>query len=146
MSIVRPGPGAFTVGYGGRKPEEFAQLLAEYGVRTVVDVRLRPDKATMGSFAKAKAADKGIAALLGRFGIGYLSFPELGNVFLEYDDWPERYQKFLLAAGPLLFDRLTGVPGPVCLMCAEKRVSECHRSHVAKYLEQEKGWLFTHIE
>jgi uncharacterized protein (DUF488 family) len=146
MNTACSGPAAFTIGYGGRKPEEFARLLVQHGVRTVVDVRLRPDKAAMGSFAKAKDAEKGIAALLGRFGIGYVSLPELGNVFLEYDDWPERYDKFLKAAGPLLFDRLIDVPGPVCLMCAEKRVSECHRRHVAHYLEREKAWSFEHIE
>ena len=53
-----------------------------------MDVRLRPDKSAMGSYAKAKDAEKGIAGLLARAGIGYVSLPELGNVFLEYDDWP----------------------------------------------------------
>jgi uncharacterized protein (DUF488 family) len=136
----------FTIGYGGRAPDEFAQLLAKHGIKTVVDVRLRPDKAAMGSYAKAKDAGKGIAGLLARAGIGYVSLPELGNVFLEYDDWPARYEKFLAAAGPLLFDRLAGVTGPVCLMCAEKRVCECHRRHVAEYLERAQGWTFTHLE
>jgi uncharacterized protein (DUF488 family) len=146
MNHSRSGPAAFTVGYGGRVPDEFAKLLASHGIRTIVDVRLRPDKAAMGSFAKAKDADKGIAGLLGRSGIGYVSLPELGNLFLDYDDWPARYEKFLAATGPLLFDRLADVPGPVCLMCAEKRVGECHRRHVAAYLERAKGWSFTHLE
>ena len=137
---------SFTIGYGGRAPDDFARLLAANGIRTVVDVRLRPDKAAMGSYAKAKDGDKGIAGLLARSGIGYISLPELGNVFLEYDDWPARYEKYLALAGPLLFDRIADVRGPVCLMCAEKRVSECHRRHVAEYLEREKGWSFTHIE
>ena len=137
---------AFTVGYGGRVPTEFAALLAKAGVKTVVDVRLRPDRAAMGSFAKAKDADKGIAGLLAKAGVGYVSLPELGNVFLEYDDWAGRYEKFLDAAGPLLFDRLAGVAGPICLMCAEKRVCECHRRHVAAYLAKTKGWKFTHLE
>jgi uncharacterized protein (DUF488 family) len=141
-----PGGVAFTIGYGGRVPDEFAKLLAAHGVKTVVDVRLRPDKSAMGSYAKAKDPDKGIAGLLARDGIGYVSLPELGNVFLEYDDWPERYDQFLRAAGPLLFHRLAGVPGPVCLMCAEKKLAECHRRHVAEYLERSLGWTFTHIE
>jgi uncharacterized protein (DUF488 family) len=139
-------PPAFTIGYGGRAPAEFTQLLAAHGVKTVVDVRLRPDKASVGSYARAREPDKGIAGLLARAGIGYVSLPELGNVFLEYDDWQERYEKFLAAAGPLLFDRLADVVGPVCLMCAEKKLCECHRRHVAAYLERVRGWTFTHIE
>jgi uncharacterized protein (DUF488 family) len=136
----------FTIGYGGRQPEEFAALLASNAVRTIVDVRIRPDKAAMGSYAKARDADKGIAGLLGRNGIAYVSLPELGNLFLDYNDWPERYVKFLELAGSLLFDRLDGIPGPICLMCAEKKVSECHRRHLAAYLERTAGWRFTHLE
>ncbi|MDB5309480.1 MAG: hypothetical protein JWO38_3682 [Gemmataceae bacterium] len=138
---------AFTIGYGGRKPDAFAQLLAANGVKTVVDVRLRPDKASVGSYAKAREPDKGIAGLLAKAGVGYVSLPELGNLFLGYDDWPTRYADFLDRAGPLLFDRLTAdVPGPVCLLCAEKKVAECHRRHVAEYLARERGWRFTHLE
>ena len=137
---------AFTIGYGGRKPDEFVKLLGGSGVRTVIDVRLRPDRASMGFYAKAKEPDKGIAGLLGRAGIGYVSLPELGNLFLDYDDWPQRYERFLALAAPVLFDRLEGIAGPVCLMCAEKRVCECHRRHVAAHLEKTKGWTFTHIE
>jgi uncharacterized protein (DUF488 family) len=146
MGTTGAGPAGFTIGYGGRDPSAFTKLLTSHGVKTVVDVRLRPDKAAMGSYAKAKDPDKGIAGLLARSGIGYVSLPELGNVFMEYDDWPGRYEKFLAAAGPLLFDRLDGVPGPVCLLCAEKRVAECHRRRVAEYLERTGGWTFTHLE
>src|SRR5262252_1906236 len=103
----------FTIGYGGRVPGEFTKLLAEHGVKTIVDVRLRPDKAAMGIYAKAKDADKGIAGLLAKAGIGYVSLPELGNVFMEYDDWLERYEKYLAVAGPLLFDRFADVSGPI---------------------------------
>lgn len=138
---------AFTIGYGGRKPDAFVTLLAARGIKTVVDVRLRPDRASMGSYVKAREPDKGIAGLLAKGGIGYLSLPELGNLFLGYDDWPTRYADFLERTGPLLFDRLTPeVPAPVCLMCAEKAVAECHRRHIADYLARKKNWTFTHIE
>lgn len=139
-------PAAFTVGYGGRNPAEFAALLAAAGVRTVVDVRLRPDRASMGSYAKAREPDKGVAGLLAKAGVGYVSLPELGNLFLDYDDWQTRYERFVALAGPVLFDRLEGVVGPVCLMCAEKRLCDCHRRHLAAHLEREKGWTFTHLE
>jgi uncharacterized protein (DUF488 family) len=144
--MKEPGPQGFTIGYGGRRPDDFGSLLTSHNVRTIVDVRIRPDKAAMGSYAKAKDADKGIAGLLSRSDIGYVSLPELGNLFLEYDDWPERYEKFLDLAGQLLFDRLASIPGPICLMCAEKKVSECHRRHLASYLERTAGWRFTHLE
>ena len=139
-------PSHFTVGYGGRVPEEFATLLAANRVATVVDVRIRPDKAAMGSYAKARDPEKGIEGLLTRHGIGYVSLPELGNLFLDREDWQERYPRFLEAAGHLLFDRLASVPGPLCLMCAEKRVCECHRLNLAEYLERKSGWRFTHLE
>lgn len=137
---------AFTIGYGGRKPDDFAKLLVDRGVKTLIDVRLRPDRASMGSYVKAKEPDKGIAGLLARAGVGYVSLPELGNLFLDYDDWEERYERFLALAAPVLFDRLEGIAGVVCLMCAEKRVCECHRRHIAAHLERAKGWTFTHIE
>ena len=125
---------AFTIGYGGRKPDAFTKLLTGSGVKTLIDVRLRPDRATMGIYSKANAPDKGIAGLLAKAGVAYLSLPELGNLFLDYDDWPARYGAFLALAGP------------VCLMCAEKSVCECHRRHIAAHLEKTKGWTFTHIE
>ena len=137
---------AFTIGYGGRKPDDFAKLLADSGVKTLIDVRLRPDRASMGAYVKAKEPDKGIAGLLARAGVGYVSLPELGNLFLDYDDWEERYERFLALAAPVLFDRLEGIAGPVCLMCAEKRVCECHRRQIAAHLERARGWTFTHIE
>lgn len=137
---------AFTIGYGGRKPADFTGLLTANGVKTLVDVRLRPDRANMGVYAKAKDPDKGIAGLLSKAAVGYVSLPELGNLFLDYSDWPERYEKFLELAGPLLFDRLGGIAGPLCFMCAEKKLCECHRRHIAAYLERTNGWTFTHIE
>ena len=140
------GAAAFTIGYGGRKPDDFTKLLTGAGVKVLVDVRLRPDKASMGSYAKSKEADRGIAGLLAKSGVAYVSLPELGNLFLDYDDWTTRYERFLALAGPVLFDRLEAIDGPVCLMCAEKRLCDCHRRHLAAHLEKTKDWSFTHIE
>jgi uncharacterized protein (DUF488 family) len=135
----------FTMGYGGRTQDSFIDLLKHHNVRTVVDVRLRPDRSSMGSYARAKSADKGIQKLLETVGIEYLSVVELGNVFMEHADWRERYRDLLEKAGDLLIQRLGNVSTPFCLMCAEKSPAECHRSLIAEYLVS-KGHEVEHIE
>lgn len=124
----------FTIGYGGRTPDDLLKRLGDAGVRTVVDVRLRPDRASMGVFVKAKSPDKGIERLLASAGIAYRSLPELGNVFRECDDWRERYAELINCAGHLLVNRLDGLTAPLCLLCAERRVADCHRLQIAEFL------------
>ena len=83
--------------------------------------------------------------MLASNGIGYFSLVELGNVFLACDDWRERYRRLLERAGDLLLDRLVEATPPFCLLCAEKRVSECHRELIAQHLVA-RGWPPVHIE
>jgi uncharacterized protein (DUF488 family) len=134
----------YTIGYGGRGPDEFLRLLQDNGIRAVVDVRLRPDRSSMGTYARAKTPDKGIEGLLSRVGIQYLSFTELGNLFLDFEDWQTRYRNLMERAGDLLTERLRQVPQPFCLMCAEKSADRCHRAIIAGYLGSE-GHLVRHI-
>ncbi len=136
----------FTIGYGGRTREEFLKLLCDSGVLTVVDVRLRPDRASMGIWVRAKTSDKGIEKLLTDAGIGYRSLVELGNLFLEFDDWRLRYDQLLETAGELLIGRLSGLAAPLCLLCAEKRASDCHRQQIAEYLARTRGVEILHLE
>jgi uncharacterized protein (DUF488 family) len=136
----------YTIGYGGRDPKDFLEVLLAKGVKTVVDVRLRPDRARLGTWVKAKTSKKGIEKFLAEARIGYVSLIELGNIFMEYPDWEVRYKTLLDRAGDLLVDRLAGVPQPFCLLCAEKRITECHRRLIAEYLVGKKGAEVEHIE
>jgi uncharacterized protein (DUF488 family) len=136
---------AYTIGYGGRKPQEFLDLLRANNVKVIVDVRLRPDRASMGTYVKAHSSDKGIQALLAKADIHYFSFVELGNIFLDFADWKERYRHLIDNTGDLLIERLLQLPTPFCLMCAEKHADRCHRSIIAAYL-QTKGYDIEHIE
>lgn len=111
----------------------------------LVDVRLRPDRSSMGAFAKAKDPDKGIEGLLRRAEIQYFSFVEFGNLFLDFDDWPIRYRLLIEKAGDILTERLVQVPQPFCLMCAEKSADRCHRAIIAERLAQ-NGFEVKHIE
>jgi uncharacterized protein (DUF488 family) len=135
----------FTIGYGGRSPTEFVQLLARHGVRTVADVRLFPNHAYMAFFAKAKSPDKGIERILREAGIGYVPLTELGNPFKDEPDWPEQYRNLLAESGETLIEPLLLVPRPFCLLCAEKKPEQCHRKLIADYL-QARGWEVHHIQ
>lgn len=136
----------YTIGYGGRSREELVELLQKNGVRTLVDVRLRPERASMGIQVKAKTADKGIERMLTEAGIGYRSLIELGNIFLEFENWQELYRQLLETSGDLLTLRLSDLPQPICLMCAEKLVSNCHRQQISEYLVNNKGADAVHLE
>lgn len=136
----------FTIGYGGREPDAFVRLLTEKGVKAIVDVRLRPDRASMGAYIKAKTEDKGIEKLLASANIKYYSLIELGNLFLNYADWRSPYMNLLQKTGDLLFAKLHSVPEPFCLLCAEKKVNECHRKIIAEHLQVYGYNLVEHIE
>jgi uncharacterized protein (DUF488 family) len=136
----------YTIGYGGRRPDDFVGLLAEHGIRAVADVRIRPERASMGAYARAKSPEKGIEKLLGGRGIEYHALLELGNLFRDRDDWPSAYRAFFERAGDLLVGRLDDLPRPFCLLCAERRVAECHRLVIADFLVARRGWSAHHIE
>jgi uncharacterized protein (DUF488 family) len=135
----------YTIGYGGRVPRDFTTLLQHASIPLVVDVRLWPDRASMGAYVRARAPDKGIQALLARADIAYTSLVELGNVFLECDDWLEQYRRLWEQAGDVLAQRLRQIPPPFCLMCAEKQASKCHRQFIAEYLARH-GYAVEHLE
>jgi uncharacterized protein (DUF488 family) len=136
----------YTIGYGGRAPQDFLALLVQHGVRSVADVRLRPDRAAMGSFVRARSADKGLEKLLSQQGISYHPILELGNLFMEREDWRTPYGELVRRSGDLLVAHLEGMPEPFCLLCAEKRAAECHRQIIADHLVATRGWTVTHIE
>jgi uncharacterized protein (DUF488 family) len=136
----------YTIGYGGRAPAEFASLLVLHGIDAIADVRIRPDRAAMGAYLKARTPEKGIEKLLAERGIAYRSILELGNMFRDLDDWRSPYRALVERSGDLLVTRLGELPEPFCLMCAEKRVTECHRQVIADFLVRTKGWSVEHIE
>jgi uncharacterized protein (DUF488 family) len=135
----------YTIGYGGRTPASFVDLLREHAVPLVIDVRLRPDKAHLGAFALARSPDKGIERLLADAGIAYRSLVELGNPFVGLDDWPDRHRRLFASAGDVLVERLSSIEPPYALLCAEKRPEACHRSVIADHLARTRGIEVVHL-
>jgi uncharacterized protein (DUF488 family) len=126
-------------------PGDFLELLSQHGIKAVVDVRLRPDKASLGSYIKAKTREKGIQRLLEERGIEYHSLIDLGNLFIGYTDWDEKYNILIDKVGDLLLSNIQHIPIPFCLMCCEKEAAKCHRKIIANYLVKQ-GCEVEHIE
>jgi len=135
----------YTIGYGGRRPQDLLALLHQRGIVTAVDVRLRPDRAIFVIFNETATTEKGIQGLLLKGGIEYVSLVELGNLFRGDAQWRERYRRLMAQAGGVLIERLSRISDPFCLLCAEQRAAECHRQVIAEYLLQQ-GWEVEHIE
>ena len=138
-------PTVYTVGYGGRQPQDFLDTLEHHGIETIVDVRLRPDRTRLRSFVRANEIGKGIERLLSERRMAYISLVELGNPFMDDDDWRPRYERLITAAGKVLTEKLFDITGSFCLMCAERRVEICHRWFIAQYLAQHHGFAIQHI-
>ncbi len=136
----------YTIGYGGHTAEQFVDLLREHDVRIVVDVRQYPERASMGIFMRAKTPEKGVQGLLARAGIGYIAMTELGNPFRYERDWRSLYERFLNEEEERLLSPLKDLPAPLCLLCAEKKVCDCHRQQIAERLEHRYGWKPIHLE
>src|ERR1700678_341217 len=100
----------YTIGYGGRVPADFASLLVLHGIRSIADVRIHPDRASMGAYVRARSADKGIEKLLADRGVAYRSFLELGNLFRDLEDWRPSSRALFDRAGDLLIERLGELP------------------------------------
>jgi len=135
----------YTIGYGGRAPQDFLTVLQNSGVEVVVDVRLRPDRAYSGFYKKATDPSKGIEALLARAGIGYVLLVKLGNQFMGCSDWQDRYRRLLEKSGDVLTKELHNVASPFSLLCAEKSPAECHRRLLSEYLVLNGFTLLGHL-
>src|SRR5579884_3433204 len=133
----------WTIGHSTRSLDEFISLLKENGIRLLADVRSWPGSRRYPQFNRETLAD-----LLGKTGIRYEHFPELGGKrkpkpdsrntawrnasFRGYADHMET-EEFRKGVETLL--ELAGNAGPVALMCAEAVWWRCHRALISDYLK-----------
>jgi uncharacterized protein (DUF488 family) len=133
----------WTIGHSTRAIDVFISLLEEHGVRLLVDVRSLPGSKRYPQFNQEALADS-----LGKAGIRYEHFPELGGrrkakpeskntawrnaSFRGYADYMET-EEFRKGVKRLL-DLAADVGSPA-IMCAEAVWWRCHRSLVSDYLK-----------
>lgn len=141
-------PPIFTIGYGPRSFEEFADLLKEYDIEFLLDVRSAP------SSDRDAYTKEGLHKRLDELGITYAYFGDLlggrpsdddcyHNGLVVYDrcrkkDWFQRGVSRLKSA-------YEGTHR-VALMCSEIRPEQCHRSKMIGVGLQEEGINVMHID
>lgn len=130
-------PRIYTVGSGTRTAAEFLAVLAAFGVRTVVDVRRRPQSVRYPHFTR-----EALAALLAEAAAVYAWLGEdLGSFRREgYLTYRETAP---FARGLHRLEALART-GPTAIFCAERLPWRCHRRFIATALRR-RGWEVVHI-
>jgi len=142
----------WTIGHSTRTIDEFISLLQANQIRLLVDVRSLPGSKRYPQFNKEALADS-----LGKTGIRYEHFPELGGrrkakpestnsawrnaSFRGYADYMET-EEFQKGVKRLL--DFAAEAGPTAIMCAEAVWWRCHRSLISDYLKA-RGIEVIHI-
>jgi uncharacterized protein (DUF488 family) len=123
----------FTIGYEGRRLEEFVQLLARTGVTRVLDIRALPLSRRKG-FSKTP-----LSHALREAGIEYVHLRAAGNPYRHHKDNIERCLQ--LYAGhldhhPEVLDEIEEAMKEHCvaILCVEADPLCCHRSVIADRL------------
>ena len=134
------GQAFFTIGYEGRSPEIYINLLRDNGVKLLCDVRRHPLSKKFG-FSKSELAKN-----LPLVGISYLHIPELGiaseeRQTLQTDaDYHALFQKYEETTLVQRKDKLAELQnllaqyGRIAITCFEADAGHCHRSRVARFM------------
>ena len=133
----------WTVGHSTRAIDEFISLIQANDIKLLADVRSLPGSRRYPQFNREM-----LACSLGKAGIHYEHFPELGGrrkprsdsrnlawrnaSFRGYADYMET-EEFRKGVERLL-DLAAGA-GPTAIMCAEAVWWRCHRSLISDYLK-----------
>jgi uncharacterized protein (DUF488 family) len=129
----------FTIGFAGKRAEDFFKTLKQSGVRRLVDIRLN-NSSQLAGFTKRRDLEYFLRVIAG---IGYAHEPDFAptkDILDDYKkkriDWGE-YEK--------LYRRLLAERRPAeklrpedfncaCLLCSEPTADRCHRRLAAEYL------------
>ena len=108
-----------TIGYGGKRPDDFFKELAEMNPGIVVDVRENPYSAYLVVYTYPQLSK--------RLGEQYTWIKELGNKTRQMPPTLVDEETGLMKLAQLAEKHQT-----IVLLCAEKNETDCHRSVVKK--------------
>jgi uncharacterized protein (DUF488 family) len=126
----------YTLGTSNRTLEEFLEILKEYKIETVVDVRHWPTSRLFPHFKK-----ENLEKFLKKSGIGYFHFEKLGG-YREggYENYTKS-EEFKEGLGELI---KIAKNKKMAIICAEKFPWKCHRAFISQELEK-KNFKVIHI-
>lgn len=136
----------FTIGFTKKGAAKFFGLLADAGVKRIVDVRLN-NVSQLAGFAKRDDLKYFARELCGA---DYVHVPELAPTKEILDaykkaggSWEEYEKRFLgLMERRKIEDAVSrDVLDDGCLLCSEDKPHHCHRRLVANYLNQRWGGI-----
>ncbi|CAN5915031.1 hypothetical protein BH11PSE3_BH11PSE3_31930 [soil metagenome] len=139
MSAIKTTP-IKTIGHSNHPIEQFVALLKAGGVETVVDVRSMPYSRRFPQFGRERLAHSLAAAgILYRYegaalggkpgdGAGY-------DALAERHDFKEALTRLIAASAESM----------LCLMCAEKQPTDCHRTVLLSRRLAERGMAIEHL-
>lgn len=131
-----------TIGFAGKTAEQFFSLLAQAGVRRLVDVRENRGGQLSG-YAKHPDLEFFLARIAG---IDYVHepllapTPEMRRAYRATKDWPQYEAAFLALMRERRFPGSVELPvsaGTLALLCSEAGPEKCHRRLVAELLEKD---------
>ena len=141
----------FTIGFAGKKAEEFFETLKQSGVRRLVDIRLN-NSSQLAGFTKRPDLEYFLRVIAG---IDYGHEPDFAPTKEILDDYKKKridwgeyenlYRRLIAERRPAEklkpedFDR-------ACLLCSEPTAEHCHRRLAAEYLRDAwKNVTITHL-
>jgi uncharacterized protein (DUF488 family) len=136
----------YTIGYGGRHPQDFVTLLIQANIGLVCDVRAEPRRAYRGTYTFNPEKGSGpLPRLLAQVGIAYEWFPELGNPDRQ-DPEIRAFQQLMAREAESRLQRLRTCVQALraCLLCAEQGAQRCHRRIITAHLA-DYGYVVQHL-
>jgi uncharacterized protein (DUF488 family) len=134
-------PAVYTAGYEGLSVDAFLNRLLENGIERVIDVRSNPVARRYGFHRRT------LDGLCARMGIEYLHFPDLGirsedrrnlGTSEDYAALFRAYDRRITGRDEELVREVAELmqAGPSVLVCLEADPAACHRSRLAKAVQQ----------
>ncbi|MBE6459442.1 MAG: DUF488 domain-containing protein [Alphaproteobacteria bacterium] len=128
----------FTIGFSGKKPDDFLDILNAAKINCVWDIRLWRTSRFVPFYSGTN-----LAATLGSRYEYHPEFAPTTDILASYKDgcitWPDyerMYRELLATRNPTAGLALNSLDR-ICLLCTEKSATQCHRRLAAEYIAEQ---------